>query len=167
MEDKGTGLITAFDSLFTTNKIQMLKILLSRLSPSSQGSFAVYIKFLELQYTMQLVRTHPSVKLPGQGKPLSLNLLEGDNSDTLELLDELLPFSSPDERRKIENMKNMLMNISRMKEMMEMLQMMQELFPDGFDGGGNPADILSGLSGMGDTDMSALFQMLGGKQTER
>lgn len=165
MEDKGTGLITAFDSLFTTNKIQMLKIILTRLSPASQGSFAVYIKFLELQYTIQLFRSHSAVKIPGQGKPLSLDFMNGDNADTLELLDELLPFSSSAERKRIENMKNMLVNLSRMKEMMNMMQMMQELFPNGFDGSGNPADILSGLSGMGDMDMSSLFQMLGGNQT--
>lgn len=162
MEEKGTRLITAFDSLFTTNKIQMLKILLSRLAPSSQGIFAVYIKFLELQYTFSLFRANAPVKMPGQGKPLSLNLLDGDNAETLELLDELLPFSTSEERKKIETFKNMLSNMSRMKEMMEMIQMLQELFPDGFDGaGGNPADILSGLSGMGDMDMSSLFQMFG------
>ena len=166
MEDKGNGLITAFDSLFTTNRIQMLKILLSRLSPSSQGSFAVYIKFLELQYTIQFFRTHSSASMPGQGKPLSLNLLDGDNSDTLELLDELLPFSGPGEREKIESMKSMLINIGRMKEMRDMIQMMQEMFPDGFGSGGeNPDDILSGLAGMNGMDISSLFQMFGGNQT--
>lgn len=162
MEEKGTELIHAFDSLFTTNKIQMLKILLSRLSPSSQGSLAVYIKFLELQYTISFFRAHPSVKLPGQKKPLSLNLMDSDNTDTVELLDELLPFSSPDERKKIQTLKSMLSNMSHMKEMMDMIQMMQELFPDGFEGAGaNPADLLSGLSGMGNMDMSSLFQMFG------
>ena len=164
MEDKGTGLITAFDSLFTTNQIQMLKILLTRLSPASQGSFAVYIKFLELRYTIQLFRSHSVVKIPGQKKPLSFDFLSGDNTDTLELLDELLPFSSSVERKKIENMKNMLANLSRMKEMMETMQMMQELFPNGFDGSSNPADFLSGLSGLGDMDMSSIFQMFGGEQ---
>lgn len=162
MEEKGTGIIAAFDSLFTTNKIQMLKILLSRLSPPGQGSLAVYIKLLELQYTISFFRRHPSVTFPGQGKPLSLNLTEGDNTDTIELLDELLPFSSPDEQKKIQTLKSMLSNIGRMKEMMDMIQMMQELFPEGFEGaGGNPADILSGLSGMGNMDMSSLFQMFG------
>ena len=165
MEEKGTGLIAAFDSLYTTNKIQMLKILLNRLSPASQGNFAVYIKFLELQYTMQFTRTHSCVKIPGQGKPLSINLLSGDNADTLELLDELIPYSSTDERKKIENIKNLLLNINRMKEMMEMMQMMQDLFPDGFNSDGNPADILSGLSGMEGMDMSSLFQMFGESKT--
>ena len=52
MEEQVTKTITAFDSLFTNNKIQMLKILLPRLIPEQQGGFAVYIKLLELQKTI-------------------------------------------------------------------------------------------------------------------
>jgi len=194
MEDTGNSIIAAFDSLFTTNKIQMLKILLPRLSPSSQGSFAVYIKFLELRHAMRFARSHTRI-MPERGKPLSFNLSDTDHTDTIQLLDELLPFSSGDERKKIEGFKNLLNNMSRIREMMDMIQMMQELFPEGFSFGGsenggensdgdesgdgegsgnnngggmNPFDILSGLSGMtgmGDTDLSALFEMFGGKQS--
>ena len=149
MEDKGTDLITAFDSLFTTNKIQMLKVLLTRFPTSQQGSFAIYIKFLELQYTLQFLRLRPQPRIPFS-KPLSADLFSGDNSDTIELLDELLPFSGPEERTRIENMKNMLQNIAKMKEM----------FPEGFGSAGeNSMDFFSGMAGM--PDMSSLFEMFG------
>ena len=42
MEEQNSNAIAAFDSLFTTNQIQMLKILLPRLAPEHQGGFAVY-----------------------------------------------------------------------------------------------------------------------------
>lgn len=162
MEDKGNELIAAFDTLFTTNRIQMLKILLCRLSPSGQGTLAVYIKLLELQYTMQYFRTHSSAGIFGQPLPLSVSLTGGDNTETLKLLDELLPFSGPEEKKKIGDLKGMLQGLSRMQEMMEMLKMVQELFPDAFQTDAkSPSDLLSGLSGMGDMDLSLLLQMLG------
>lgn len=158
MEKQNTEAITAFDSLFTTNHIQMLKVLLSRLSPEAQGSFALYIKFLELQYTFSFVQKHPAVPLLGAGRQLSGSLFQGDNADTIELLDELLPFSGPEERSKIEGMKSMLQNMSKLQEMMEMMQMMQEMFPEGM-GADNPMSMFSGMSG---TDMSSIFEMFGG-----
>lgn len=166
MEEKGTSPVTAFDSLFTTNKIQMLKVLLAWIPPSQQGMFAVYIKFLELQHALTLLR-RPGT-LFANSRHLSADFFSGDNSDTIELLDELLPYSSQAERSRIDNMKNMLQNMGRMKEMMEMAEMMKEMFPDGFGGSENPMgmppldgmsplDILANMAGMSGMDMSAAF----------
>lgn len=161
MEEKGTGLITAFDSLFTTNKIQMLKVLFTRLPSAQQGGFAIYIKFLELQYTLRFLRVQPVPRFAGS-KPLSADFFSGDSSDTIALLDELLPFSGPAERTRIENIKNMLHNIAKMKEMMEMMEMLKEMFPEGCGGDGeNPMDFFSGMAGMSGMDMSSVFDMFG------
>ncbi|MCI8693077.1 MAG: hypothetical protein HFH91_10115 [Lachnospiraceae bacterium] len=162
MEDTHSNTITAFDSLFTTNRIQMLKVLFSWLAPEQQGGFAVYIKLLELQYAFTLMRRHSGIWLPGSRKKLSADFFQGDNTDTLELLDELLPFSGQDERSKIEGMKNMLANLKKMQEMMEMVKMMQELFPEGM-GGENPMDMFSNMS---DAGLSSIFQMFGGDGKE-
>lgn len=160
MEEQGSKAIAAFDSLFTTNKIQMLKILLPRLVPEQQGGFAIYIKLLELRYTFSFLRRHPGTQLFGGAKRLSADFFQEDNEDTLELLDELLPFSGPEERSKIQNMKNMMANFKKMKEMMDMIQMMQELFPEGMGGdGGNPMDFFSGMSGMNMPDMASMADM--------
>ena len=169
MEDQSSKIIAAFDSLFTTNRIQILKILLPRLAPEHQSGFAVYIKLLELQYTLSFLHRHPGNRLFGTDKQLSANFFQGDNTDTISLLDELLPFSDPEGRTKIENMKNMLANMKKMQEMMEMIQMIQELFPEGA-GGDNPMDFFTSMSGMPnmsgmfnmpDMDLSSLFQMFG------
>lgn len=177
MEEQGSKTITAFDSLFTTNKIQMLKILLPRLIPEQQGGFAIYIKLLELQYTLTFLRRHPGMQLFGNAKRLSANFFQEDNADTMELLDELLPFSGPEERLKIQNMKNMMENFRKMKDMMDMIQMMQELFPEGMGGEGNPMDFFTNMSGMqgmsGMPDMSAMadmfsaFQSFQGEQSDQ
>lgn len=169
MEDMGSKTIAAFDSLFTTNQIQMLKILLPRLAPGQQGAFAVYIKLLELQYTLSLLNSHPDVKLFGNYRQLSADFFQGDNADTFELLDELLPFSDSGERVKIENMKRMITNMKKMKEMMELIQTLQELFPEG-TGGDNPMDLFQGMqnmSGMSGMDISSLFQMFGGGEENK
>lgn len=165
MEEQATKTITAFDALFTNNKIQMLKILLPRLIPEQQGGFAVYIKLLELQYTLTFLRRHPGKSLFEGARRLSAGFFQEDNTDTIELLDELLPFSGPEERARIQNMKNMMETFKRMKEMMDMIQMMQELFPEGMGGDGSPMDFFSNMAGMGDmpdlsamADMAAFFQ---------
>lgn len=158
MEEKGKNLISAFDSLYTTNRIQMLKILLTWLPPERQGGFAVYIKLLELQYAFSLLRHPPGAGLAG-GHRLSADPLSGDTAGTIELLDELLPFSGPAERAKIESIKSLLQNLGRMKEMMEMLDMLKEMFPEGFGGDtDNPMDLFSGMSGM---DLSAVMNLFG------
>ncbi|WP_276948506.1 hypothetical protein [Acetatifactor muris] len=162
MDEQTSKTITAFDSLFTTNRIQMLKILLPWLAPGQQGGFAVYIKLLELQYTLTFLRRHSDTHLLGSGKQLSADFFQGDNDDTLKLLDELIPFSSQGERSKIENMKNMMANFRKMQEMMDMMKMMQELFPEGM-GTDNPMDMFSGMS---DSGLSSLFQMFGAGQEE-
>lgn len=167
MDEQNSKTIIAFDSLFTTNRIQMLKILLPRLAPEHQSAFAVYIKLLELQYTLSFLRCHPGTRLMGNGKQLSADFFQGDNSDTLELLEEMLPFSGPQERARIENLKNMIANFKKMQEMMEMIQMIQELFPEGM-GGDNPMDMFAGMSdsGLSGSDMASIFQMFGGGKNE-
>lgn len=159
MEDKGTAFINAFDSHFTTGKIQMLKILSSRLAPSMNQGLAVYIKFLELKHTLS---TPP---LPEYGSPLpSPDKIRPESMPAIqELLEELLPFGSPAEKEKILFFKNILSQFQQMQQMMEMMDMMKELFPEGTQSG-NPSDLFSSLSGMEGMDFSALFQMFDEKK---
>lgn len=162
MEDKGRETIARFDTLLTTNHIQMMKVLLSYLAPEQQNGLAVYIKFSELQYALQLLKNTPGQPIIRGYRtilsPQSLfdgSLLQGDNSGILELLDELMPFSGPQERARLQSIRNLLTSISQMRQMMDMMEMMKELFPEGMgngDGGdfGNFASMFSGMAGMGD-----------------
>lgn len=176
MEERAFQTISTFDSYFTTKRIQMLKILFSHLSAGQQGGFAVYIKLLELQHAFSLLQNPPTNGFPGCSKGLSADFFGGDNEDTISLLQELLHFSGPEERKKIENMIQMMENMKKMQEMMDMIKMMQEMFPegmgggDGSGGGQNPMDFLSGMMGMPGMDgsgmnMADLFGMFGGNNT--
>ena len=167
MEDKGRETITTFDTLLTTNHIQMMKVLLSYLAPEQQNGLAVYIKFSELQYALRLLQNTPRQPIIRGYRtilsPQSLldgSFLQRDHSDILELLDELMPFGGPQERARLQNIRNLLTSINQIQQMMDMMEMMKELFPEGMGNGDNGdfssfASIFSDMAGMADmTGMS-------------
>lgn len=152
--EKETDKILAFDTLFTNNHIQMYKILLSYLQPTVQKQFAVYIKLMELQYTISFFQNHPLAALK--------SLSHEAPGNTGKIVEELLPFCTPSQHDKLNQMKGMLQNFENMKEMMETIQMMKELFPEGMGMGtsGSMGENTGGnANGM---DMSQLFSMFGG-----
>lgn len=156
MEEKGKETTAAFDALLTTNHIQMLKVLLSYLPAGQQGALAVYIKFSELQYALEFLR-RPARQPLFRGRPpiltgrtpFFLDPFSGDTGGILSLLEELLPFSSPGEREKIQNIQNLLASLGNIREMMEMMETMKDFFPDAAEGAG----------GMDPAAMADLFQM--------
>ena len=86
-----TNKINTFDSLFTTDHIRMLKILLSYIQPPLQGRLAIYIRFLELSYTMGFFAQNPyagwsdaGLSLFAQASATPISFLDLSN-----LLDEL------------------------------------------------------------------------------
>lgn len=143
-ENKQDG-IAIFDTLFTNNHICMMKLMLPLLSPSLQKGIAVYIKYQELQYTLQYFSKHP------------LGLIGANSADTSDesntILDNLLPYCTPKERQNVTQLRNMMQTMQNMKEMMEMMETMKELFPEGFAGGGD---------GMDFSQISEMFSAFGG-----
>lgn len=148
MDDNRIDKAAAFDTLFTTNRIQILKILAYYLDPHLLKGLAVYIKLLELQYTLALFQRHPETIL--RISPLSDEKLPG------ELCADLMPLCDESQKASLRQITQMLDHMNNFQEMMEMVQMMQELFPEGF----------SDMSGMDLSTLSGLFQNsnLGGMQ---
>ncbi len=118
--------IQAFDTLFTNNHIQMYKILLPYFDPEIQKQLAVYIKYMEFEYTRTYFKLHPYAYTPKENTP-----------DTNELLNEILPLCASDEKKRIQKLMDMVNNMKNVQQMMETLNTMKELFPDGFDFGEN------------------------------
>lgn len=117
--------IYAFDSLYTTNHIQMLKILLPCLPPPLQKNLALYIKFLELRYTISFLNTHPYV-LSGCG-------FDKKNGEQEIPLDDLLPYLTPEEAenfRQLQKGMDMMKQFSKMQKNMEALK---GILPEGMD----------------------------------
>ena len=193
-QNLATDKVLAFDTIFTTNHIKMLKVLLSFLPPSLQKMLAVYIKFLELQFTLTYFDTHPSPYPPtkcsgdnnlihtlnsfgGLGNILGsfggLGTLIGE-IDLNALCKEILPYCSPDERKKLTQFQQMQQMMDNFQHLSQTMEMMKDLFPDGIPGfnlgsGGTSdstegssipfgADILSSLFSGGDN--SQMFDML-------
>lgn len=140
MDDKRIDKAAAFDTLFTSNRIQILKILAYYMDPRLLKGLAVYIKMSELQYTLTLFRRHPETSLCIA--PSSAN-----EETATELCNDLMPLCDETQKSALRQITQMMDNIHNFQEMMEMVQTMQELFPEGF----------SDLSGMDPSMLSGLF----------
>lgn len=125
MDDRSqeTTNVMAFDALYTTNQIQKMKILLPYIDPPMQKHLAVYIKYLELQYTMEYTRKHPLQICECSNKSRSL-------SDLHDLCRQLCLYSTPEEIKQLEQMQSMLQTMQSLQEMNQTIASMKELFPD-------------------------------------
>lgn len=56
MDKNKSDKVLAFDTLYTSNHIQMLKIFLPYLDSNLQKYLAIYIKYSELQYTLSFYK---------------------------------------------------------------------------------------------------------------
>ena len=160
--------VTAFDALFTNNQIQKLKILISYVDIPMQRQLAVYIKFLELQYTMELFRRSPGLSVSPSPRE--------DSLDPAKLCQEIIPYSSPGERSQLNQLASMLQAMSHYQEVMETVKMFQEMFPEGMsfpgsqgaegDGangasdGFGPGMMAAGMSGLFGENMPDLSQLM-------
>lgn len=149
MEPREQDKITAFDTLFTNNHIQILKILMSRFDVRTQSFLAVYIKYMELQYTMAYFKQHPHA--------LTCCSAVHEEPDMEQICDEILPFCTAEEKEKIEQIKNMMQSMNHFKEMAQMMELMKDMFPEGFNGM-NP-DMLTGLFNNDPGGMGNIFSM--------
>ena len=156
--------VTAFDALFTNNQIQKLKVLISYLDSPMQRQLAVYIKFLELKYTLELFQRSPQLSVsptPQDGTP-----------DLAALCQEITPYCSPREQSQLSQFVSMLQAMSHYQEMMEMVKMFQEMFPEGmsFPGAeaaeGDDSGESVAAGGMSPDMMAGLGSLLGGNMPD-
>ena len=121
MENKNeeSANVTAFDALYTTNDIQKCKVLLPYIEPSMQKHLAVYIKYMELQYTMRYVRNHPLRICGNGGRP-----------DLRSLFGQLRLFSTPAQISQLEQLQNMMQMMETMQQISSTMSVLQEMFPD-------------------------------------
>ncbi len=165
--------VTAFDALFTNNQIQKLKVLVSYVDSPLQRQLAIYIKFLELKYTLDLFRHYPELSvspMPREGPP-----------EPAKLCQEFAPYCSLQEQRQLDQFTSILQTMSHYQEILEMVQMFQEMFPEGMNfpggessqastaseggaaSGGGPDMMAAGLSslfGENTPDLSQLMSMM-------
>ena len=134
--EKDSDCVLAFDTLFTTNSIQVLKILLPCIPVRMQQFLAVFIKYLELQYTMQYFKTHTGSYGGRQ--------MENQVQDFSSIFPKIQGYLSPSERTHIEQIFNMLQTFQTIQEMKPMLDALNSFSGTngGTDTNGNPMDFL-------------------------
>ena len=131
MEKQEPDSIQAFDALYTTNQIQILKLLLPFCSPQTQRSLAVLIRLLELNYTIGFVRSHPEAF---HAPPDSLSLPD--------LCAKIRGFCPP----QLQAMLDQLMSFQNAMQMYEQIKPLLELFAEQGTDSGSPRDTDGGSS---------------------
>lgn len=157
--------VIAFDTLYTQNHIQILKILLPYFDPYGQSHLAVWIKYLELRYTLEYVSRHPS--------PPYKNQTSGKSSpDFAVLFEQIKNFCSPQEKALFGELLNLQKNLElfeEMKGMMQLFETLRESAPDAnadtaaaspTGNGASPGnfDPMTFLKGMLSPEQQAMFE---------
>ena len=109
MDSNEHNKVIAFDTLFSTNHIAMLKIMLPYMDNQAQKSLAVYIKFLELNYTLDFYKKHPH--------PVCGCMEREATPDFIKLCGELLPYCTEEEKKSLEQIRNVFQSMEMYKEM--------------------------------------------------
>ena len=131
MEKLEPDSIQAFDALYTTNQIQVLKLLLPFCSPQTQRSLAILIRLLELNYTIGFVRSHPEAfHAPS------------DSLSFPDLCVKIRGFCPP----QLQAMLDQLMSFQNAMQMYEQIKPLLELFAEQGTDSGSPRDTDGGSS---------------------
>lgn len=162
MEANDRSKVAAFDTLFSTNHIQMLKVMLPYMDNQTQKSLAVYIKFLELNYTIEYYKKNPY--------PLCGCMERESTPDIKKMCTELLPYCTDHERKQLEQIRNLLQGMEMYKEMSKTMELMKDFMPDNtFSDEGSPQsdqagfDMMSMLMNMLTPEQKQMFDLFGGK----
>lgn len=144
--------ICAFDTLYTNRQIQMLKLAMPLLPSVYRSFLAIYIKFLELQHTINMAknsRFSDSVHYDQGGFTF--------NAETMDnYFQSIMPYLSDDDKGKVQKVKNMLQTMEQFKQMKPILDMMSQQNGEGSSAEDNYMDILKSFLS---EDQLLMFEM--------
>ena len=151
MEKQEQDSIQAFDTLYTTNQIQILKILLPYCAPDIQRNLAVMIRFLELQYTIFFVRSHPEAF---RSPPLPLSFGE--------LCEKIRGYCPPALRALLDQFQSIQNAMQMYEEMKQMMELFGDIAPgpegQSEESGTSMDDTSMDDTSMDDTSMDGAFK---------
>lgn len=149
MEQKDTSQILAFDTLFSNNHIQMLKVLLPYMDNQFQKYLAIYIKFQELQVALNFVRKRPY--------PLCGCMIHPDDTDPAQVVKRLLPLCTKEEKEQLNQILKVLQSMSQYQEMMHTMELMKDFMPEGDSS--SPSSMTDMLMGMLTPEQKQMFDL--------
>lgn len=141
MENHEIDPITAFDALYTSNQLQMLKVVLPYMQPNMQSMIALYIKLNELLIAFRFSKGAGNSYFTKPEKELDFSCL----------LKDLSPFMSDSEKEMANQFVSMQENMEQFKQMSEMMQMMNDM-------GGSPESMLQNYLSEEQMAMFKMFQ---------
>ncbi len=158
--------ICAFDTLYTNQHIQMLKLALPLLPNGYQTFLAVYIRFLEFRYTLSLSGMQKKNTPPGSssGESLSMDSIE-------KYLDSILPYMNEEDKKRTKKIKDTLQSMEQFKQLKPIIEMMMSQMDHEEKesetenekvNGGSSDSMINLLSGMLTEEQQAMFEMFRG-----
>ncbi|MFI3211749.1 MAG: hypothetical protein R3Y24_00230 [Eubacteriales bacterium] len=145
MEKNENEAVAMFDTLYTTNHLQIMKIILPYLEADLQKKLAIYIKFQEMKYTMNFFKEH---SISGCDR-----LFCKKDFDMNHMLHDMAPYFTEKER----NLASQYSNIKNMMDSMEQFAPIIKMF-QASGGMGDNMDFLKGMLSPEQVDMFEMFQ---------
>lgn len=142
-----TDAILAFDTLYTTNHMKILKLLLPYLETEHQKKLAVFIKWQELMYTLKFFKQY-SASL------YSSDFKKKKNLDLSVLLPLLTPYCNESEKAILSQFSEMQNIMHMMEEMQQYMPVIQQLMSS-MSGENNDT---GGMFGSGDNNMMDMLK---------
>ena len=142
-----TEAILAFDTLYTTNHMKILKLLLPYLDAEYQKKLAIFIKWQELLFTLNFFKQY-SASL------YSPDFKKKEKLDLNVLLPLLTPYCNETEKIIISQFSKMQNMMHMMEEMQQYMPMIQQLMSS-MSGDENS---FSGMGGFNDNNMMEMLK---------
>ena len=113
-----------FDHFYTTNHIQILKSLLPFFHTGLFSYLPVFIKYLELQHTLELTKKRM--------QPLNHGIYAASNKshDLDEIYKTIKKYLTPEEEKNIHQILDMMHTMENVKEMQKMMEFFQNMTGD-------------------------------------
>ena len=148
--------VIAFDTLYTTNHIQILKILLPFVDLPSQKKLIILIKFLELQYALACVNRFPA-SVPCENA--RTHPFSDPAPDIIALYEQIKNFCTPTERAMFEQLSNMKRGMEMYEEMTNMMKMFSQLDQKTGEDAAAGTDPMELLKSMLSPEQQAMFDL--------
>lgn len=112
MGQNDSNQMTPFDQLLSSESLQMMKLLIPYMPPKNQRFLGVYVKFLELQQTINFFKNINSSVYAQDFHKKKISVLD--------ILEDIRPFLPS-------HLTELLENLTSMMNMLEMMQTMSEM----------------------------------------
>ena len=128
MDQQQDDFVYAFDMMYTTNHIQILKVVLPYFEPALQHQLAVYIKYLELQYTLKTpIKEKQNLKASGNDCGCPSPKVPKDKKTLItSLVKSIKPYLTEQELKQVSQIENAFQAMNNMQEMQKMMELLSQ-----------------------------------------